>query len=525
MARIQPTGKTRSGWVRISDVDVPGGASANKVWQDSPNNTVLQSADVSDLSVSLSISASSPIVEIDSIQYLLTLSVDGGHYEGAVDVAVSEGDVEVSVVGPDGDPGAVDNVNLTLVSPPEVTDVEFTGGYPGSQTELKSGDSFQLSGTTDVNADAIEILDFGAMVNSLEVIVEGTSFLITGTIADRGTSTQNLAARVRARSPITGAFGGTLDTDHDGSADGVNLVELNNTQPNVDFDLVTYPVTQQALKGSESADVDVTVTDTDSVVYDSPTGELSITNPTLDEATKSVTRIAGGYNVSTPNLRVVATRSANNAQQTFQHVVNIANDAAVITVLEPAARLQSGGNDGTSIQDHVITISSNQQLLSADMDEDTGGVNPRGVFTGSWAGGPSDWTRTLQVHDDHEKGTFAWQNLLVTNLAGVQTTSISGDGQYVLGGFVKRSLTFGPFATQTPMDVEVVDFSKVQAGIFTATNQPALRQPIGTPPSVTDGYTIDSVGVKPTQVIWLDTAAAGSNSGGTAQITDVEEVV
>jgi len=40
-----------------------------------------------------------------------------------------------------------------------------------------------------------------------------------------------------------------------------------------------------------------------------------------------------------------------------------------------------------------------------------------------------------------------------------------------------------------------------------------------------NGYTINAAGVKPTQVIWLDTAAAGSNSGGTAQITNVQEAV
>jgi hypothetical protein len=156
------------------------------------------------------------------------------------------------------------------------------------------------------------------------------------------------------------------------------------------------------------------------------------------------------------------------------------------------------------------------------LDADSGGS--RGTFVGVFIGGPQVWTRTLQVADTDEKGTFTWEALSATNLAGIVTGSITGDAQYTLGGFVARSLTFAAFATQTAMNVEVADFSKLQAGIFTATNQTALKQPIGTPPSITDGYTIDALGINPTQVIWLDSPAASSNSGGTAALADIEEI-
>ncbi len=94
-----------------------------------------------------------------------------------------------------------------------------------------------------------------------------------------------------------------------------------------------------------------------------------------------------------------------------------------------------------------------------------------------------------------------------------------------LGGFVQRTLTFPAFSPNTTLNTEVVTFANLQAGIFTATNSAALKQPISTPPSVTNGFTIDATGINPTTVIWLDTPAVGSNSGGTAAITDVEETV
>ena len=116
-------------------------------------------------------------------------------------------------------------------------------------------------------------------------------------------------------------------------------------------------------------------------------------------------------------------------------------------------------------------------------------------------------------------------NLVATNLADTDTTVITGDDTYVIGGVLPRDLTFAPFATTETTTVPVTDFSKVAAGIFTATNQPSLRQAIGTPPSVTNGYTIVAIATNPTTVTWLDSPAASSNSSGTAQLLAFEETV
>lgn len=503
-----------AGWISITDVAVSGGTASNKTWDDPPGNTVLQAVTVSALSLLVSVKASAPRVIVGGAAATLGQHVSGGYYLGTVPVTATEGALIAQVTTPDGLPGALDTCAVTLQAPPVILSLQFIGGYPGAQTELKAGDTFQVQGTTNVPCVGVEVQDFGAGILQTINFASTTSFTVSITIADRGTTPQSLAARLRAKD-ANAAFGPTVDTS--------NTVVLNNLYPTVSFGTKTYPGIQLALKNAETASVAVTLANLDTVLFDSPNGDLSITSPTLIEASKTVTRIAGSYNVSTNNLRGTATRNANAAVTVQQTVVQIANVAPTVDVTVPAARLRSGGNNGTVVQGHVVSVVANQQLLSAPSL--AAGVGGGTFIGGGFAGGPSTWTRTLNVHDNDVKGAYTFTTLVATGLAGlVQNTINSGSG-YTLGGFVPRSLTFAAFATTTSMDVAVVDFSKLTAGIFTATNQAALKQPIGTSPSVTNGYTINALSVNPTTVIWLDTPAAGSNSGGTAQITAVEETI
>lgn len=511
-----------AGWIKITDVGPQTSEVVSaKVFQDPPYNTILQTAVASAETVAVAVKSSYPLVEVAGQPATLPPSADGGHYEGSVAVTASGVVTAVNFNG-DGDAGAVDTMTLSVDAPPQLLSLSFAGTYPGLQTELKAGDTFLVTGTTDVPATHVQIADYGAGTSELIALpgAPTTSFTVAVTIADRGTVAQALPARVAAVNAV-GAAGATRDTNAGGgSVDGVDVVTLNNLYPTVAFGAVTYPPTQAALKASESATVAVTTANVDGIAYSSPTGELAITGPSVDEPVKTVTRVSGTYNVSAPNLSAQALRAANDAWTSASTVVAVADAAAVVTVSEPAARLRSGGNDGTAAQDHVITVASDQQLISAPTLS-----APAGTWQGAgFAGGPSSWTRALRVHDDDVKGVYAWGALSATNLAGVVTTVISGDANYELGGFVARTLVFDPFAAETLMNVRVTDFSKLAAGVFTATNQPALKQALGTAPVVANGWTIDAVGVKPTTVIWLDTPAANSNSSGTAAITGVEEL-
>jgi hypothetical protein len=514
------------GFIRITGITVPGGSTANPVYQDA-GNTILQSIDVSNATFDVAVESSYPLVEVNGVPGTLPPINDGDIYGGTVSVTLGvSGPVQAVAIDGDGNQAATDITNVLITASPEILTMFFVGGYPGAQTELKAGDTYQVQGTTDIPCDAIEIQDAGASdAVQLLTFAPSTNFLVTMVVGDRGTSLQALPATGRARSPSTGAFGSNRATNALGGAvDGTDLINLNNLFPGIVLGAITYPPTQGALKGAETATVVNALTNFDTVVYDSPNGDLTITSPAVSEDPKTVTRLAGSYNDSTNNFRITATRAANDATTVDQLVVIIANVAATLTVTEPAARLRSGGNDGTAAQDHTITITANQQLGAAPTLAPDAGA--RGVFQGGgFVGGPSVWTRDLRVVDTDDKGTFNWGAISGTNLAGTATVVITGDAQYVLGGFVARTLTFAAFATTSAMNVEVVDFSKLTAGVLTGTGQPALKQAIGTPPSVANGYTINSLGINPTDVIWLDTPAAGANSGGTAQITNVEETV
>jgi hypothetical protein len=429
--------------------------------------------------------------------------------------------MSASVTLPTGVTGTGCAVTITLATPPTLLTLAFSGGYPGAQTSLKSGDSYTLIGTTDKTATSIQVSDFGAGTSQTLTFTPGTSFSVSMVVADRGTTDQLLAARACAGN-AAGAYGATRDTNTGGgSTEGVNLIKLNNLHPTVTFGTITYPATQSALKSSETATCAVTLANLDTVAFDSPNSQLSITDPTVIEATKTVTRIAGSYNVATNNLRCIATRAANAATTTAQEVVKIANVAAVITVSVPAARLRSGGNDGTSVQGHAVTITSDQELGAAPSM-----TAPAGTWTGSWTGGASVWTRTLNVADSDTKGSYNFSSLSATNRAGISTTSITSGAAYVLGGFVARDLAFAAFAQTTALNVACVTYAKLTAATFTATNQPATRMTSqGDHTNTANAFTVDALSTNPTTIYWDDASAAASNSGGTAKILQVEETV
>lgn len=525
MARIGGNigGEGGSGWVLIGDVTVPGGVADLKVYQDEAE-TVLQSCRVSGYGVELAVRSSFPVVSVAGV-FTQLAPVGGSHYAGTVTLTLTgSAVVTVKAQTPNGANGAEDTVDLTYDPPPTLLSLSFSGGYPGAQTELKAGDTFELTGTTDKAADAIDIQDFGAMVASLETFVAGTSFTVTGTIADRGNAAQLLSAKARARDAASGAMGPERDTNlGGGNVDGVDVVTLNNLHPMVVWGAVTYPATQGALKASESATVGFSMANADGVAFTSPTGELNVTNPTTAEDPKTVTRIAGSYNDATPNLRAVATRDANAAQTTADTLVKVANVAPVLTVTVPALRLRSGGGNGTAPQDHVITLTSTQELGADPGMEPFAGA---GAWEGAWAGGPKVWTRSLRVLDTDLKGTYGWDAVNAVNLAGIAATVITTGPLYTLGGFVPRTLYFGAFQQNTVLAATVVDYNKLVADYFTATNQPATRTAAqGDLANYGNKFTVTALGALPTTLWWNDVTAAMTNGSGLAAIVGVEETV
>lgn len=477
MAQIGGTGGGGGiGWLRLADILPQGGGVVDQKVFDA-SGEFLESCRVSSLALTFVLKSAYPHIVIESTEEELTAAADGGHFEGSVDHTVSaEGNLTIRSETPSGGNGADGAVAIDLAEPPVLTALSFTGGYPGAQTELKAGDTFQITGTANKTIDAIEIQNLEAGTSQVIVLgAPGLSFTETITVADRGDAVQALPAHVRARDASTGAYGAYRATNElGGSVDGTDLVYLCDLYPTCSLGAITYPGAQQALKDTEQATVGITVADYDTLVVDSPNGDLTIvvdTPPTL-----TVQRLAGDYNVSTNNLRATATRTANGAVTVDQDVVQIAHATAIATVSFSGARIRSGVAPGN---DTIVTLSFDQQMAAAPtMDP----AVSRGTFTGVFSGGPSSWTNTLRVPDSENPAngsSNAWQNLAATNLAGRVTSVVTTGATYVIGGFTSRTLNFAAFTANSTETFPLTDESKLDAGSFSNGN-PAVVQPFGT---------------------------------------------
>lgn len=514
------------GWVMIRDIaPAAGGAVGSKTYQTAENDILLSA--VSDtLNIVVIVNATGPKVTVNGIVAELTKVAGESYYEGIVPISIlGSGNVTVIQILPSGANGASMSCALTVQPGPVVLTCTFAGGYPGAQTELRAGDTFQLVGTTDTPADLIEIQDFGACDFAAVAVAAGTSFSIVGTIADRGIVVQDLAARVRARNPAT-AFGPTFDTDATGSVDGVNTVQCNNVYPSFNDLGTVFPGARTAFKGFESGTQNTEVLDFDTLVYSSPHGDFSVASPAAYAVFKPITCTnPGDYNDSAVNFRIVATRVANGTVNTFDKVIEVADTAPTVVVSQPAARLRSGGNVGTSAQDYLITATSDQNLVSApDIAIPIGGS-----WLGSgFVGGPKVWTRTVQIHDNDAKGTAAWvYGSVPTNKAGI-AASISGN--QVNGGFVLRTMTVsawpnreGAIGTQVSntAKLECSNLSKGPSGSLDYTYSPTTAD-------AANEYTVTQpTGVaNPSGNLWYnkDLINALSNTLGFQQV-ELEEVV
>lgn len=514
-----PTGGTSvNGSVFISDIDPQStGNVGAKVF--SSNGAVLDSCITDTQLVTISVFALpgnsnyNPVVKIDGVQVILLPESDAPLFSGTINVNLS-GATEITVIHED---GAQHTVSITQDTPPEVVTANFTGGYPGTQTELKENDVFNFYVESDVPIIAIELDDFEAFKSLVTGVTSGTGHTITGVIADRGVTAQDQRGSVRVQK-YTGAWSSWFTTTI--GVNGTDHVVLNNQYPEISFTTITYPSSQSALKDGEFATVNHTLNHYDTLTYSSPNSELSITGTTTYDPAKVAQRISGGYNISTDNFRIVANRDANDATTTENTVVWIAHNDQVITVSTPSGnRLRSGGNDNTTAPNHTITISSTQRLSSAPTM-----VAPVGTWQGGgFVGGPTVYTRALQIHDNMTKGTFSWGTLNTVNLAGKIVTLITNGDEYTVGGFISRDIPLTAFLNEAYMNVAAETYSKV---VLSWSYEPLVvnRQPVGTttPPPVTNGWALDDVGNNtiPTKITILDSKTDASSQESTITIEE-----
>lgn len=436
-----------------------------------------------------------PTGTINGVAAVFTRNGTSDTWTGTAAITLT-GNAPYTVTATHGD-GYVDTAIVNSEAIPVITKLEFSGAYPNAtngQTEHAAGQTLDLTITSDVDFNAYEII----FENGLTATQAKSAYGITATdtvttqvtVADQGSYGTGapliLPAKARVRS-VNGTWSNVFSSSDFGGTNGTHILALNNTRPSVTFGSIVYPmlvdpIRQLALKVTEEATVNVTYSNADTALWSST--ELIVSDPTV-LGNKTVNRNDGvgsiGYNISTDNLQVVLTRTANATTATFNTVVWIANDDPVITKTLPAARLRSG----VDAQNHVITLGSDQRLISIAMGAGTITGDAAGTFSGSWAtvnNGLTN-TRTLVVADSDPKGTATFTGLSAINLAGKEVTTVTTNLDYVLGGFVTRTVTFPLWDANQIREVaigtDVVDVTKLVAFNVTRNRATTYRATVG----------------------------------------------
>lgn len=515
-------GKSVNGAVFITDVQPqnPLHNVGQKVF--SSDGKVLDSALTNTDLVTVSILAAlghtnyKPMVTVLGQAVNLTQNEDQSIWEGTVNVDLDGASTLIA----EHEDGAIHEVAITADQGAEIVIANFTGGYPNGQTEVKENDRFSVEVNSDTEMTRVEVLPFGAAKPQVFDFAPTNTTIIEITVADQGDTPSMHGIKLRAMN-TNGSFGEEYNTEDHGSDEGIHLIRLNSFYPSGIIDAVEYPPNQIALKDNEIAKVDLSGGGYDTILYDSPNGELQIQDPDVFEPFKEVSRISGDYNVSVNNIRISMTKVSNGAVTIAEAIVQIADSDPVITISEPATRLRSGGNNGTQAQNHEISLISDQELLEAPTI-----TAPHGTLLSNMvdSGNKRVWNQTLRVHDDDEKGVFQFGLTEAKNLAGRTVNVLTGDADYELGGFVSRVLTVPAFQNELDLEVQVSDTSKVVARdkdsiLLTYKNNliDELKTYSITGPSQT-------LNVNGNLLFWADQQAVNNNTTGLATIT-IEEVV
>ena len=479
------------GFVAITDITPtsPGDNVGSKVKTD--DNNVLQSCTSSTTAITVSVlavtgSTFKPVVDINGTAATLTRNTLTDVWQGTAAITLT-GASPYTVTATHSD-GATDTATVTIEAAPVISGLEFSGAYSQGvgQTEHAAGQTLDLTITSPTLFDAVEVIYTNGLTATTAIavteIADTLAHTLEVTVADQGSYGTGapliLPAKVRIRN-LNGTWSNVFSSSDFGGTNGTHILALNNTRPVVTAGVITYPASQFALKGTEQATVAATYTNVDSVLWTSAS-QLTVNDPTV-MGNVVVNRLAGGYNIDTTNLTATAQRVANATTSTTNVVVWIADTNPVITKTLPTARLRSG----VVAQNHVITLGSDQRLISIAMGAGTITGDAAGTFSGSWATANNGLTntRTLVVADSDPKGTATFTGLSAINLAGKEVTTVTTNLDYVLGGFVTRTVTFplwdGGAIRIVDIGTDVVDTSKLVAFNVTRNRATAYRATVG----------------------------------------------
>lgn len=437
-------------------------------------------------------------------------------FTGSIDITVDD-QIVADTLRLVSSTGAEVTVDLDiLIGGPPVSSVTL-GDYPGSQTSVKQGDTMTFTGVVRNDAESIRILNFGASGEEKTVTLGAEDSAGAGFKTFSGSFTvSNRSGSLPVRIVATNILG----TDGDPFT-SVDNADLDQTYPSFGTFTTTYPAGQEAIKGSETVNVGIPISNADEYLYSVDSG-LSIDSPTSYSASKAVSRVDETiqYSVDSNNITVVATRTSNGAVTTRNYAINVANAAPTAQIVIVGGTTLRSSDSGENYQ---VEIRSNQDLLEQPNSLD----NPvnAGTLSGSWSRiSDTRWRTTITVTDADTKGNHVFSNMLITGLAGVTGTTITSGASYTLAGITQRDLTVPALSQEVAIGTFVQDINNTivsykGADVLTLRNDKTQFD---------KGYTIvdDAGNYDPNgnNVFITDAAFAGANTSGTL-ILEFEETV
>ncbi len=392
---------------------------------------------------------------------------------------------------------------VVIAPKPVILSATLSGIFPGSQTELKAGDTVDITVTVDIPVQQINFTG-GLVTSGGSGFSSSTVFTIPITVNNTGITPTELFQSFTVTA---------IDTSDPFTTS--NSMLHNDLRPSLSITSIDYPVGQTAIKDSEGAMVNNTASDFDTILYDSPNGQLAMGSVTEFTADKTAFRVTGDYNVSITNFTISANRIANDSTTIVSTIVNIAHVEAIVSVSVPTP-LRSGGNDGTTLPNYTTTLTSDQRLQVAPTLIASSGT--LGTFT--FGATDTVFTADLPVNDTDTKGAHSFGTLGATGLAGIAVTTITGSPSYNLAGFIKRFITVPAFGTDAMINVPISDETKVDV-FWQFTSQTLVRSLIPVAPQVNKFYIMNAPPETPT-IQLLDTSATDSSSQ--TSTVEIEEI-
>lgn len=304
-----------------------------------------------------------------------------------------------------------------FIEPAKITSLSFNeNSYPNTQSELKEGDLIDVVIEADKEFNEVIVPSSinSALKETSKTVSPTSSLTISLEVKDMGNLPQEFIGSLKVKTAESSSLSDIKSTS--------NTVTLNNLYPEIQVKSITYPSGQSALKESEIVNLEYSISNFD--FKEVIVNDFNITNDQnsiLSLKLNSNGRNTG-YNISSNNITLKATKSSNGATSKSNSTVNIAHSAPSLTNSpSPKLRTDSDGNINT------INLSFDQSISSLSINS-----FPEGTFK-EFTGNNTDWSLKAELYNSNQHSSNSYEfSIESTNLAGITTTHT---GNYYIQGF------------------------------------------------------------------------------------------